>query len=153
MSRGRKPLPVEIHRLRGSFRADRHNVNAPQPTSGIPACPKHLNKTAKTEYRRVGKLLAACRVITEVDRAALAAYSQAWARLVQGEIKLHETGLIIKSPNGFPCLSPYLSVVRQAAEEVRRWAAELGLSPSARTRLHVEPAEPQNSKTRLFRVG
>ena len=75
---------------------------------------------------------------------ALTCYAQAWGRLIEGEAKLKETGLVIKSPAGFPCISPYLSIVRGTSEELRKWASELGLTPSSRTKIKTPSTVPGN---------
>ena len=144
MSRGRKKIPAEMHILAGTFRADRHNADAPKPKEGIPPAPKHLDKVARAEYHRVARLLKKCRTITEADLAVLTCYASAWARLIEAEMQLKTTGLIVKSPAGFPCISPYLSIVRAASEELRKLAGELGLSPAARTKLKASPAATSN---------
>jgi P27 family predicted phage terminase small subunit len=66
----------------------------------------------------------------------------AWSRSVEAENKLKETGLIIKSPAGFPQISPYVSIAVRAGEEIRKWAQELGLTPAARAKLKTPPKEP-----------
>jgi P27 family predicted phage terminase small subunit len=153
--RGRKPIPPEMHIAMGTYRADRHGGRQAQPREGIPRCPSHLDKTARVEYRRVSRLLAECRVITEADLVPLACYAQAWSRLVEAEGRLKETGLVVKSPAGFPCISPYLSIVRGATEELRRWSVELGLTPSARTKIKAVPKQtaPRVSNRRNVEHG
>ena len=150
----RPPTPVAIHKLRGTFRRDRHGGEEPQPTAGLPVAPDHLDAQAADEYYRTGKLLADCRVLTQADKAALACYAAAWSRLIEAETKLRETGLIVKSPSGFPCISPYLSIVNRAAEEIRKWSGELGLTPSARSKLKITPAEtPSGDGEKYFKLA
>ena len=141
MTRGRKALPAALHMARGTYRPGRHNADAPEPAKGLLPPPDHLDDTAKAEYLRAGKLLDKCRTLTQADMVGLACYAAAWSRLIEGETKLKETGLVIKSPAGFPCISPYLSIVRQATEELRKWSSELGLTPAARTKLKAAPAD------------
>ncbi len=150
MTRGRKPIPAELHVLQGTFRPARHAGSTPHPTAGIPPCPKHLDAVARKEYRRVGKLLAETKTLTLVDMVGLACYAQAWSRLIEGETKLRETGLVIKSPAGFPCISPFLSVVRQATEELRKWSVELGMTPAGRAKIKAPPAGPNLSAAALL---
>jgi P27 family predicted phage terminase small subunit len=86
-------------------------------------------------------LLAETRTLTLADRAGLSCYAQAWSRLIEGETGLRTTGLVIRTPAGFPAISPFLSIVRQATEELRKWSAELGLTPSSRTKIKAAPPE------------
>lgn len=152
--RGRKPLSTEMHRLCGTYRENRHGGTTPQPTAGLAPPPKHLDAMAKKEFRRVGRLLADSGVVTLAELAALACYAQAWSRMIEAETKLRETGLVVKSPAGFPCISPYLSIATKAGEEIRKWASELGLTPAARTKLRLpSPDEPGGKLSKYIGVA
>jgi P27 family predicted phage terminase small subunit len=83
-------------------------------------------------------------VLTIADRAALAAYCQAWARWVEAEEKLKETPMLLKTPSGYVQQSPWLSIANKQLELMGRYMAELGLTPVARTRL-ARTAEAQAS--------
>ena len=137
MTRGRKPIPVELHRDRGTFRADRHGDPSLHLPNKLPSCPSHLDKLAKKEYRRAGKSLN--QVITEADRCALAGYAQWWSRWVQAELNVAKTGMVIKVNGQFQD-NPYLRISLKASQQWLKFAVELGLTPSARCRLKV-PAE------------
>ena len=138
-SRGAKPKPTRLKVLAGTQRADRMNKNEPNPKVEIPRCPSHLSDEAKREWRRVAKDLAVVGLLTRIDRAALAAYCQAWGRWVEAEEALRKHGVMVKSPNGYPMQSPYLAVANKAMEQMRALLAEFGMSPSSRTRVHAEP--------------
>lgn len=83
------------------------------------------------------------RVVTVADRAALAAYCQAWGRWVEAEQQLAQHGTIVKSPNGFPIQNPYLAVANKALQQMHKLLVEFGLTPSARSR--VKPTESPQS--------
>jgi phage terminase small subunit len=47
--------------------------------------------------------------------------------------------LVIKTPkSGYPIPNPYVGIANTALEQMRRWAVEFGMTPSARSRIHVE---------------
>jgi P27 family predicted phage terminase small subunit len=55
---------------------------------------------------------------------------------------------MVKSPNGYPMQSPYVAVVNRQVDIMVRIAAELGMTPSSRTRIQVgdkPPADPFES--------
>jgi len=101
----------------------------------LPRCPAHLSDTARKEWRRLATPLHEAGILTLADRAALAAYCQAYARWVEAEEKLAETPTLLKTPNGHVQQSPWLSVANKQLELMGRYMSELGLTPSARTRL------------------
>ncbi len=49
-----------------------------------------------------------------------------------------------KSPNGYPMQSPYVAVANKQVEIMVRIAAELGMTPSSRTRIRVGDKTPED---------
>ena len=85
--RGPKPLPANVHLLRGNpSKKSMADLSGPvQPDVEIPGCPKHLLPEARKEWKRVGPELEKLGLISQLDRAALALYCQAWAWMVWHE--------------------------------------------------------------------
>jgi P27 family predicted phage terminase small subunit len=113
------------------------NNNEPDPEPAIPSCPSFLNKEARREWRRVTKLLFALGLITDLDRAALAGYCDAYARAAESSRQIQKYGLIVKSPNGYPMQSPYLAILNTALQETRAFSTEFGMTPSSRSRVKI----------------
>jgi P27 family predicted phage terminase small subunit len=74
-------------------------------------------------------------VLTTFNRAALAAYCQAWGRWVEAEERLRETPALIKTPSGYMQQSPWLLIANNQLELMGRYMVELGLTPAARSRV------------------
>ena len=53
-------------------------------------------------------------------------------------------GAMVKSPNGYPMQSPYVAVANRPVDIMVRIAAELGMTPSFRTRIQVGPKTPED---------
>ena len=98
----------------------------------LPSCPPHLNPPAAAEWRRLAKALQRAGVLTPFDRAALAAYCQAWGRWVEAEERLRETPPLVKTPSGYIQQSPWLTIAHKQLEIMGRYMVELGLTPAAR---------------------
>lgn len=122
--RGRKPIP-------------RARDHVTRPLASLPRCPAHLNELARKEWRRLATPLHEAGLLTLADRAALAAYCAAYARWVEAEEHLSKGPPLIKTPSGYVQQSPWLTVANKQLEIMGRFMAELGLSPSARTRLRL----------------
>ena len=91
-------------------------------------------------------------VLRTPDRAAFAAYCQAYARWVEAERKLKETPLLLKTPSGYVQQSPWLSVANKQLEIMGRYMSELGLTPASRRRVET-PADGHGETTvRIERV-
>jgi P27 family predicted phage terminase small subunit len=95
----------------------------------LPRCPPHLNLAAAAEWRRIARALQRAGIITSFDRAALAAYCQAWGRWVEAEERLKETPALVKTPRGHIQQSPWLTIANKQLELMGRYMVELGLTP------------------------
>lgn len=137
--RGRKPAPA-----RGALN---HTRLASQPR-----CPPHLGATARREWRRLATPLFEAGILTLADRAALAAYCQAWERWVEAEQKLKETPPLLKTPSGYVQQSPWISIANKQLELMGRFMTELGLTPTSRTRVKLEAGEPDREPLIVFRT-
>jgi P27 family predicted phage terminase small subunit len=109
-----------------------YNQAEPVPPAGLPDCPPHLSEVAQAEWARIAQALYDMGVLTLVDRAALAAYCQAYGRWVEAEEKLKETPVMLKTPSGYVQQSPWLSVSNKQLELMGRYMAELGITPGLR---------------------
>lgn len=139
MATGRKPTPVALKLLRGNpgRRPIPSNPEPPKFTT-TPQAPAHLSDAARAEWDRLAGPLIEIGLITTADVACFAAYCESFARWSEAEIQLRQQGTIVKSANGFPIQSPYLSVINSALKQMHVYAAELGLTPSSRSRVTKE---------------
>ncbi len=147
---GRKPKPTAVKALAGN--PGKRKLSATEPRFGGAAkCPAHLSKEARAEWDRVAEELAPAGLLTSVDRAALAAYCQTWARWCDAERQLQKSGVVLKSPkSGFPIQNPYVGIANTALDQLRKWATEFGMTPAARSRIHVEAPDEQTDPFAAF---
>jgi P27 family predicted phage terminase small subunit len=85
--------------------------------------------------------LVELRIMTDIDRSALAAYCSAWGRYVDAERQLEKHGLVIVAPSGFPIQSPYLAIANKAMEQMEKLLSHFGMSPSTRTKVQIGGSE------------
>ena len=135
MIRGQKPKPTAIRRREGNRGKRAWNHDEPQPPDGMPRCPRHLAPVARVEWRRVARALHAMGVLTPIDRAALAAYCQCYAKWVEAEAKLKETPPLLKTPSGYIQQSPWVAIANKQLELMGRYMTELGMTPASRSRV------------------
>ena len=69
-------------------------------------------------------------VLTIFDRAALAAYCQAYGPWAEAEERLRETPMIFKTPSGYVQQSPWLGIVHKQLELMGRYMTKLGMTPA-----------------------
>jgi P27 family predicted phage terminase small subunit len=141
--RGRKPKPVRVKILTGNPGKHPLNLDEPRPEPAIPDCPPELSPAAQREWQRLVGELGKLRVLTNLDRAALAAYCGAYALWAEATEAIQKFGVMVKSPTGFPIQSPYLSIANRQAEIMMRIASEFGFTPASRGRISApKPEEP-----------
>ena len=169
-SRGPKSLPANVHLLRGnpSKKPLHELMDQLQPEIVVPGCPPHLLPEARKEWKRITPELERYGLISKLDRGALALYCQAWARWVWAERQLQRAvqaaeegrqaseadgkawhggdGYTMPTPNGHTTYSAHWVIANKAMEQVNRYLADFGLSPSSRGRV----APSQNVQRQLF---
>jgi P27 family predicted phage terminase small subunit len=135
--RGRKPKPTVLKLLDGNPGKRRLNDREPTAPGGIPEPPDWLDDGARSEWFVITKLLHDMGILSLADHATAEAYCTLYSRWVQSEAQVRKSGTVVKSPNGYPMMSPYLIVANQALEGMRKLLVELGLTPSSRSRIRV----------------
>jgi P27 family predicted phage terminase small subunit len=81
----------------------------------------------------------------------LAAYCQSYGRWVEAERKLTDTPPLLKTPAGYVQQSPWLTIANKERELMAKFMAELGLTPSSRSRLAIQV--PTGPKPWEFEAG
>jgi P27 family predicted phage terminase small subunit len=138
--RGRKPKPTSVKLLAGNSGKRRLNHSEPKPPVAIPECPTELSPPAKAEWDRLSPELASLKMLSTLDRAALAAYCEAYALWLEAITAVRKFGTMVKSPSGYPMQSPYVAIANKQAEIMMRIASEFGFTPASRSRISI-PAE------------
>jgi P27 family predicted phage terminase small subunit len=132
--RGRKPVPTSVKRQRGTYRPDRdHGPDPLEPAAMAVQLPAELEGDARAvrEWQRLAPILIEARQITEADRSALIAYCLEWSRYIKASRNAARENY--RATNGRH--SVWFSVQRHALTACLKLSAELGLTPSARTRI------------------
>ena len=142
--RGRKPQPPHLKLVRGNPGKRPVNTNAPVVDGGMPDAPDCLDEAAAVEWARAGGLLSNSGIISQLDRAVFAAYCQCFSRWAHAERQINEFGVVVLSPKGVPVVSPWVAVASAAQQAMLRAAAEMGMTPTARSRISVAKAAPAN---------
>jgi P27 family predicted phage terminase small subunit len=146
--RGRRPKPTRLKVLTGNPGRRPLNTNEPRPEAVVPECPVELGPVARREWDRLAGELAPLRILTNLDRAALAAYCGAYGMWAEATEAIQKFGTMIKSPSGYPVQSPYVSIANRQAEIMMRIASEFGFTPASRSRIST----PSPNERTLFDV-
>lgn len=147
-TRGPKPTPTALKAITGGRRAAVDLGEGINPPVKAPTKPKHLIGAAAGEWRRIVPHLIDLGLLTELDRAALANYCQAWGEIVlvkqriNDEIKAAiaagkpaDTALWRTLPSGIARPSILQVLLERAEVRCDRALAHFGLSPATRARV------------------
>ena len=141
---GPPPKPTRLKMIAGNPGRRPLNRREPTPAVRAPIRPAWLSREASKVWRATVPLLMAMGILARVDRDALTAYSQTFARWKAAEEFLDRHGSVypLKDDRGnIKCMMPFpqVAIARSLLQALRGYQQEFGLTPSARTRLEVEP--------------
>lgn len=158
-ARGPKPLPSNVRAFTGTgHRALRAAdlSDGVHPTVECPPMPTHMAPEARKEWKRITPLLLELSLLTRIDRAALELYCRAYGRLQQVEraltarqMHLIDEGkdptdaLMQPTPTGFLRDSALSRQVEALSQQVDRYLASFGMSPSSRSRVTASRNDAQ----------
>jgi P27 family predicted phage terminase small subunit len=169
MAVGRRPKPAAIRELQGNVGKRPINKNEPQ-FSGKAEMPDLIARTpeAAKEWNRVMRELAALDLVKSTDQAMLSAYCMQWARYLQAEeeisrdgqttrvLRTDKKGEIVKI-DGVPVVEirkhPAVTVSEGAVKLLKNFAEQFGFSPSARSRINLNPNEEKADPFETFLNG
>lgn len=149
MTSGRKPSPTALKLVKGNPGKRALNKKEANLDLAEPTPPEFLNTDAKVEWGRVVGTLYRAGLMTELDRAVLAAYCQAYGRWAQAERALsrmadkdeYNRALMVKTHNGTAIQNPLVGTANKAKADMVRYALEFGMTPSARSKVNATPHE------------
>jgi P27 family predicted phage terminase small subunit len=153
--RGRKPKPTAMKILAGNPGKRAVNRSEPKPNPGIPQCPDHLHGEARVEWDRITIELGKMGLLTQADRAAIAAYCCSYGRWSEAE-RIVAKGMVytprkkkivgggkgkksveLEESSGLMKVNPAVGIAHDAMVLMHKYLSEFGLSPASRSRLHV----------------
>lgn len=151
MTRGRKPKPTKTKKLEGNPGKRALNNQEPQPDVAIPECPPHLEGEARKEYQRITVELVKLKILSNIDRAALVGYCQAWGDYVHATKMIKKEGEVLYSDKGNAYINPWKNIQTSAIDRMLRFSSEFGMTPSSRSRIKVDtPTEEDKMTGYLF---
>lgn len=154
--RGPPRIPTHLKLLRGNPGHQAMTKAEPQPAiePQVPEPPVYLVGFAKDEWERICVELYSMKLLAKVDLQPLAAYCQAYAIFrtavdTYTEMAARDPAtraIMVKAKTGTPMQNPVLLTMRHAANDMVRFAAEFGFTPSARSRISTIHSDEAHSK-------
>ena len=133
MTAGRKPLPIETLKLRGSYRADRHGLAIDMPAGEVVR--PDLPDGAAQMWDLLAPTLIECGLLRPVDVPLFSAFCREATRYDELCALVDSTGGPIVLVAGQPRPNPGLREAARCRDAMLAIGREFGLSPSARRAL------------------
>ena len=139
MSRGRKPTPTHLKLVKGNPGKRKIGKAEPAPESVVMKPPAHLNTVAKNEWKRVIPELVRWGLFSKLDKAALEAYCVAYSQWRKAlDVMKKKRGPTYETEGRYGKMlrvRPEFTIASKALDQMRAFAAEFGMTPTARVRL------------------
>lgn len=137
---GRPPRPTGLKiiegRSEGRDSGGRPIKEVPEFERGAPVMPIWLPAEARAEWNRVVPELTRLGLLKLIDGAALVAYVMTWQRFVDACAIVRDEGMVVQDDKqGRAQRHPALLTVEAASKELRAWATQFGMTPSAEQRV------------------
>jgi P27 family predicted phage terminase small subunit len=136
--RGRKPKPSYLRALDGGAGRRPQNTEEPVPKEPLKGDepPAWMNGTQAAGWRYAMQH-APEGMLRSLDRSILAAWVVSEDLHRDAAERVGKLGTILKSKGGTPYQNPWLAVLNKQAQIMMKAAAELGFTPSSRSRVKV----------------
>jgi len=140
MPAGRPRIPTKLHLLAGNPGNHRHNIDdEPQPEPIAPDAPESFSAEVLAEWNLVVTELESLGLLARIDRGMMIGYCQHMADYFKAQKHLDTEAEVFRTESGYPVMTPWKAYRDTALMEMRKFATEMGMSASARSRIHVKP--------------
>ena len=138
MPAGRPRKPTVLHKLAGTYRADRANALEPMPARRLPDRPSWVTDDPTTEalYNAVSQYIHTMGIATEVDGIAMGLLADQLALYIELRAAIREDGAIIvvegSSGQERRIAHPAIPQLAQTLANVTKLLREYGLTAASR---------------------
>lgn len=157
-NKGPKPKPTHLRLVLGNPGHRPLNLDEPKPKAKLLSAPPELGVDAKREWVRMAAELYNLGLLTGLDRAALSAYCTCYGRWITAERALARQAaldpsteaLMVRTKKGNVIQNPLVGTANKAMAAMVQYAAEFGMTPSARSRIKAESPRGQVDPTAKY---
>lgn len=149
---GPVPKPTALKQLEGN--PGKRKLPEKEPSAPllleIPKPPSFLMPLAKKHWKQMAQELQACGLLTAIDLDTFGAYCNCWALWVEAQQNLKKYGPVQRNAAGIPVNSVFVDQSIKWLNQMLKYQKELGLTPSARTRVQVDMPEDEDEFSKFL---
>jgi P27 family predicted phage terminase small subunit len=147
MAPGPKPKPSWLKVVTGNPGHRPINEDEPVPVGDIVEPPPWFDDKQRAEWSAAIDA-APAGLLKQLDKSMLVVWVCAKVLHAEAVQKVTQFGALIKTPvTGAPMQSPYVSIMNRQAALMMRAAAEMGFSPSSRSRVSIAQKRKGKAET------
>jgi P27 family predicted phage terminase small subunit len=105
----------------------------------------------KAQFKLMAAKLYKARVVTDMDVSLLTLYAESWWRHVQASNEVRKSGITYITHTGVIRQNPAVTIASKTQDQMFRILIELGMTPSARNKVHVVEGEGGDALDALAR--
>lgn len=153
--RGRKPKPTATKEAEGAYVKNPQRRNEQEPVLEVgrpipPDCVKE-DPVALAKWVEVVGWLEEMRVITKVERDLVGQYAMLYSEVERETVLVRKEGSVVIGAAGAPVRNPRAVVLANLRAQQLKLLVEMGLTPSARSRLKAAPKEEDGMLAELIK--
>jgi P27 family predicted phage terminase small subunit len=152
--KGRKPKPTYLKLIEGNPGHRPLNLDEPEPVGDLLEPPDTFSAAQRILWQVTLKN-APEGMLRKLDAGVFSSYVVNYAEFLEAAKKVEDLGAVVKMPGGQPMQNPYVSIRNRASAQMIKAAAELGFTPSSRSRVKVAGKKKSKSafgKLKAFEV-
>lgn len=141
---GTKNRPTALKILHGERHRDRINLDEPLPRPVLPEAPDDVSDEVRVVWDRTLAELEAMGLAFACDQDALLCFCEAVVLHRRSSRIMRDEELVVAGDRGGRIRNPAIVIQRDAADRVRKFAEQFGLTPSARSSIKAAgtPVDP-----------
>lgn len=149
--KGRKPKPTAFRLIEGN-REHRtiHQELEPKPPASKPPCPQMLSPEARDHWKYIVKHLEAMNTLGESDQGTIMAAAMAYGQAVNIQSDINAMTGQELTDEGKKELASHRRLLNNTLCTMAKFEADLGLNPTARTRIKLDKPVKQDFMERLL---
>lgn len=125
------------------------NKREPKPRGNLYDPPEWLTDQQMVGWRYAIET-APLGLLKRLDRSTLVVWVIAEDLHRQAVEKINGGAMLIKTPNGMPIQSPYISIINKQASVMLKAASEMGFTPASRSRVEIDGGNAEEDPTDRF---
>ena len=146
--RGRKPNPTNLNVVAGTYQAHpaRRNASEPEAVGDYPVKPTHLAGVAGEKWDELYRILSGMGLLSVSYAGLMRRYAETFAAYQEACERVAETGQVLPDFKR----NPWSVELRNHRDALLKMEVEMGLTPSAKARVHVETETMSEQDKRFF---